>query len=136
MPPSESSAPSQYIVFHVQLRDAYICFNENCVKVPTSIYWKVRTPKDALKLLSLDNNHLRTRITLHCCKNIIKWNEEYNASEMRPYPQVPLLVIRAGMGVGKTKELNTHYIPENCILPKTKCLFITYQQVLCIPKKI
>ena len=108
----------------------YGCFNENCVKVPTSIYWKVRTPKDALKLLSLDNNHLRTRITLHCCKNIIKWNEEYNATEMRPYPQVPLLVIRAGMGVGKTKELNTHYIPENCILPKTKCLFITYQQVL------
>ena len=74
----------------------------------------MRTPHDALKLLSLHN----TRMTLHCCKSIIKWNEEYNAPEMQPYPVVPIMVIRAGMGVGKTQQLNTRYIPENAHFPR------------------
>ena len=92
----------------------YGCFNEVCKNESTCLFWKVRTPNDALKLLSLHN----TRMTLHCCKSIIKWNEEYNAPEMRPYPVVPIMVIRAGMGVGKTQQLNTRYIPENAHFPR------------------
>jgi hypothetical protein len=49
---------------------------------------------------------------------------------MRPYPHVPLLVVRANMGVGKTVAVVNDYLPHYCEAPDTKVLFITYQRRL------
>ena len=104
----------------------YGCFHDNCKISNHLIKIKLRSAKDAIKQLSIMNNHN----TLHCCKDIIKWDQLYDHQVMNPYPLKPLTVVRAGMGLGKTKALIYDYIPKYCNNPSTKCLMITYQQVL------
>jgi len=49
---------------------------------------------------------------------------------MRPYPLVPLCIVRANMGVGKTKEMFQSFLPAHCKKKKTRCLLVTYQRIL------
>ena len=104
----------------------YGCFNESCKQSNHRIKVKIRSAQEAIKQLSIMNNHK----TLHCCNTIIKWDQHYDHPTMKQYPLKPLTIVRAGMGLGKTKALIYDYIPKHCTHPQTKCIFITYQQVL------
>ena len=46
---------------------------------------------------------------LHTRQHLVKWAEQYDEREMRPYPtDKPLVVVRANTGAGKTKALVKH----------------------------
>jgi hypothetical protein len=106
----------------------YRCFSERCVEaVKTSPIWfSYEESYDALAKIAAHNSVG----TLHCKQELITWDETYSAQDMRPYPDVPLLLVRGGMGTGKTKALTQDYLPKYCSGAKTKVLFITYQRHL------
>jgi Origin of replication binding protein/Primase C terminal 2 (PriCT-2) len=70
-------------------------------------------------------------LSLHTAN--ITWDEEYEQQEMRDYPaNEPLVVVKAGMGTGKTKAA----LREVSALPEgSRVLIITYGQVLACKYK-
>lgn len=105
----------------------YRCFSQNdeC-HMKYDCRFKVDHAIDSLsKLTDLNNT-----ATLHCKNEIIQWDEVYDEPQMREYPIQPLIIVRANMGVGKTKILITDYLPKNASHPNTSVLFITYQRML------
>lgn len=65
--------------------------------------------------------------SMHSQHENIAWAEVYNEPLMRDYPLRPLVCVRAGMGVGKTRALlRLAETFEN----KTKALIVTYSQAL------
>lgn len=77
------------------------------------------------RLCSLSSPH-----TLHSKQNIIDWDEVYDAPQMKSYPICALACIRGNMGASKTHVLISDFIRQHCAHPNTKCLFITYKQLL------
>lgn len=108
----------------------YHCFDEECQEASRSkcFLFNINTAYDSLVLLSSIN----AQKTLHCKQHVIEWNELYNDPCMREYPLTSVLVVRANMGVGKTKMLAEYFLPKHCAHPSTKCLFITYQRLLSV----
>jgi hypothetical protein len=121
-----------YFEYNIATRTAkYKCFNEDCKKhasVHGHYTFKLYHSRDALYMVNSHN----AIDTLHCKQNIIQWDEQYSALEMRPYPLVPLCAIRGNMGSAKTKLLINDFLPKHCSDPATRCLFITYQRLLSI----
>jgi hypothetical protein len=106
----------------------YGCFNGCCGDELKNhiIFLKIEGCNDNIVNMCLLNN----TCSLHCHDDIIKWDEIYELGHMKEYKIRPLQCIKAGMGIGKTKIITSNYIPTHCSNPKTKCLFITYQQLL------
>jgi hypothetical protein len=104
------------------------CFNEDCkAKMKKNwIHFPISTDSLGFLTFAQRNSHH----SLHCADSIIDWDEEYDSETMMPYPLKPLVCIKAGMGVGKTKLLTTDFITQFASAPDTKCLFITYQILL------
>ena len=122
-----------YFVYNFQMRRLfYYCFDEECVDMIQCK--KFHNVFD----LQLEMDYIAPAISisnvdsLHCKDQVISWNEEYNEPQMRPYPHVPFCCIRANMGVGKTKMIADHFLPQ--VDQETQgnysCLFITYQRLL------
>jgi Origin of replication binding protein len=73
--------------------------------------------------------------SMHPQEHCIVWDEDYNEPAMRPLPVMPIVCVRAGMGIGKTKALlellgenSTHSMlaTSDC----TKVLIVTFSQAL------
>lgn len=61
--------------------------------------------------------------SMHPQQHNIVWDEDYDEPCMRPYPLLPVVCVRAGMGTGKTKEMkrtiSEHSTPETTVLAVT-----------------
>jgi hypothetical protein len=90
--------------------------------------------------------------TLHDRNPLIKWDETFNQSNMKPYPIKDIVCIGASMGQGKTvaigqllldiikpakppisvfDDLENTFVQDIPLAPSApKCLFITYQRIL------
>ncbi|GAX86005.1 hypothetical protein CEUSTIGMA_g13421.t1 [Chlamydomonas eustigma] len=68
---------------------------------------------------------------LHCRQNWVNWSAVCDGPEFPPFPtDQRLVVIRACMGVGKTKELKSHLLRANAADPKTRILVLTFRRSL------
>lgn len=105
------------------------CFNEECQKTMKS-QGRFHFPLSTDPLTFVKFAERNARHTMHCADSLIEWNEVYDSETMQSYPLKPLVCIKAGMGVGKTKLLTTEFIGQFASAPDTKCLFITYQILL------
>ena len=107
----------------------YKCYADECKEQNKYITMTLTYEKDYI----LRHNVFSNRNTLHCKQDVIKWNEIYEIENMTDYPEPEdafgIVLIRANMGIGKTKSLNKTFIPQN-VDSNTKCIFITYQRIL------
>lgn len=73
--------------------------------------------------------------SMHPQEHSISWDEDYDEPAMRPLPVLPIVCVRAGMGIGKTKALlellganSTHSMLAT--VDSTKVLIVTFSQAL------
>ncbi|GAX85861.1 hypothetical protein CEUSTIGMA_g13277.t1 [Chlamydomonas eustigma] len=80
----------------------------------------------------VDNSHPSiTLANLHSRNKWIRWSEVYNSSTFHPFPpDQRLVVVRGGMGSGKTKELLNFLCCVDVSNPKTRMLVITFRRSL------
>jgi hypothetical protein len=67
--------------------------------------------------------------TFHQQQSLIRWAEDYDEPEMRDFPILPIVCVRAGMGMGKTKALLrlVDSLPGD-----DKCIIITFSRALAL----
>jgi len=66
--------------------------------------------------------------SLHSQEHNIPWTHVYDEPSMRPYPEDPIVCIRAGMGIGKTVALKT--FADTHFTPSTKAIIVTFSRNL------
>lgn len=97
----------------------YKCHNETCKRVQSTdgIHIQLIEPKDIWSSAAYSKS-------LH---GPCSWAEEYQEPRMREYPLRPLVCVRANMGTGKTKALESLLSKH----PRATALLISYQVILC-----
>ena len=110
----------------------YKCFDEDCIKdwsANGTYCFKVPTDLDGSSFVSHNTLH-----TIHDKGEIVKWDESYSLDRMKPYPLLPLVVVMAQMGLGKTVALK-EYFANHLTTKATSCLVVSYSINLCMKYK-
>jgi hypothetical protein len=123
-----------YLTYHVGTRAANLkCHDQECHDA-----WKNKpgTLRHVFHVYAEEDLDARRaeleppRDTLHCMEDRLRWDVQYDAPSMQPYPLAPLVAIRGNMGSAKTKTLLENFLTEHASAPTTSVLVITYSRML------
>jgi hypothetical protein len=122
---SVHSNNTSYFVYHWGSHSLrYKCHHDACREIqatPAGIVIQLQNPEDR-------RAHHQKKEAPRSLHGRTKWTERYDSPEMRPYPEHPLVCVRANMGTGKTKALDALI---SSLPSTTTCLIISYQVILC-----
>jgi hypothetical protein len=101
------------------------CHDPDCRKTYSTPY--IVRHSDTLESMLHDDMNPKS---MHPQAKNIQWDEDYDEPSMRPLPVRPLVCVRAGMGIGKTKAMHA-VVRENCGAA-TKALIVTFSKSLAM----
>jgi Origin of replication binding protein len=101
------------------------CHDPDC-RATYSVPYIIRH-HDTLDVMHHDEMNVRS---MHPQASNIQWDEDYDEVDMRPLPVRPLVCVRAGMGVGKTKAMHA-VVRQNCG-DTTKAMIVTFSKSLAL----
>jgi Origin of replication binding protein len=112
-----------YLMTHAGSSDIHIkCHNEKCKEAPTWTiydYSPVETPWFDERCMD----------GMHQQAGNVDWAEDYDEPEMRDLPVERIVMVRAGMGTGKTKAL-LRLAERELADPSKKALIVTFSRTL------